>query len=51
MSLEILYQYVENICYEKKSSQLYSTLKQLFEEHIKDQITSLVLYPFFKSKI
>jgi cullin-4 len=41
MSLEILYQYVENLCAEKKSSTLYSSLKQLCEEHIKSEVAKL----------
>ncbi len=41
MSLEILYQNVENICFEKKSSQAYLTLKQLCEEHIRAEVPKL----------
>ncbi len=43
MSLEILYQSVETLCAEKKASQLYNALKQLCEEHIKQQIPGLTL--------
>ena len=46
MSLELLYQSVENLCAEKKSSMLYSALRQLFEEHIKREVPRLTLYPF-----
>jgi cullin-4 len=41
MSLEILYQYVENLCAEKKSNTLYLSLKQLCEEHIKNDLPKL----------
>jgi cullin-4 len=41
MSLEILYQNVENICFEKKSNVAYSSLKLLCEEHIKSEIPRL----------
>jgi cullin-4 len=41
MSLEILYQYVENLCAEKKANSLYQTLKQLCEEHIKAELPKL----------
>jgi cullin-4 len=40
-SLEILYQSVETLCAEKKANQLYNALKQLCEEHIRDQIGPL----------
>ena len=43
MSLEILYQNVENICFEKKASQAYTGLKKLCEEHIKSEISKLTL--------
>ena len=46
MSLEILYQNVETLCAEKKANLLYSSLKQLCEEHIKEQIPKLTIYPF-----
>ena len=42
-SLEILYQNVENLCFEKKSSALYLSLKQLCEEHIKGEVPKLTL--------
>ncbi|CAF0834679.1 unnamed protein product [Brachionus calyciflorus] len=43
MSLELLYQSVENICAEKKSSMLYSALRQLCEEHIRREVPKLTL--------
>lgn len=43
MSLEILYQNVENICFEKKGSQAYTALKQLCDEHIRGEIKKLTL--------
>jgi translation initiation factor 2B subunit (eIF-2B alpha/beta/delta family) len=46
MSLEILYQYVENLCSEKKSNLLYASLKQLCEVHIKSEVSKLIIYPF-----
>jgi cullin 4 len=46
MSLEILYQFVENLCAEKKSNLLYTSLKQLCEEHIKSELPKLTIYPF-----
>jgi cullin 4 len=46
MSLEILYQFVENLCAEKKSNVLYASLKQLCEEHIKSDLPKLTIYPF-----
>jgi hypothetical protein len=41
ISLEILYQHVENLCSEKKSQQLFTSLKTLCEEHIKDGLPNL----------
>lgn len=46
MSLEMLYQSVENLCTEKKSSILYSALKQLCDQHIQRELPKLTLYPF-----
>lgn len=43
MSLEILYQNVENICFEKKSSVAYQQLKQLCEEHISNELPKLTM--------
>ena len=43
MSLEILYQYVENLCSEKKANLLYTSLKQLCEEHIKNEVDKLAM--------
>lgn len=43
MSLEILYQYVENLCAEKKSSALYNSLKHICEEHIRNDLPKLTL--------
>ncbi len=47
MSLEILYQNVENLCSDKKSNIAYSSLKQLCESHIKQELPKLTIYPFF----
>lgn len=43
MSLEILYQNVENLCFEKKTSIAYSSLRQLCEEHIKQELPKLTM--------
>ena len=43
MSLEILYQSVETLCAEKKANLLYNSLKQLCEEHIREQVPKLSL--------
>jgi cullin-4 len=50
MSLEILYQYVETLCAERKSNQLYNSLRDLCEEHIKSRIGRLIepVYDFFE---
>lgn len=48
MSLEMLYQSVENLCAEKKSSNLYMALKQLCDEHIQRELPKLTLYPLNK---
>lgn len=44
MSLEILYQNVENICFEKQSNLAYSALKGLCEEHIRNEIPKLTMH-------
>ena len=41
-SLEILYQYVENLCAEGFSSHLYASLKKVCEEHIVRDLPQLV---------
>lgn len=43
MSLEILYQNVENICYEKKFNLAYTNLKKLCEEHIINEVPKLTM--------
>lgn len=48
MSLEILYKNVEYLCAEKQANVLYSSLKQLCEEHIQVEVPKLTIYPFSK---
>ncbi|KAJ8309854.1 hypothetical protein KUTeg_011719 [Tegillarca granosa] len=46
LSLEELYQAVENMCSHKMSAVLYDQLRQVIEEHVKSNITQFLVYPF-----